>query len=255
MAHALSEGGLEGRSAIVTGAAGGIGAAIVQRLLSDGASVTAVDLDTGSLSEAFGEAVDQGRLMPFPCDLSVSDRREAIVPAALERFGSVDVLINNAARIVRTDIRETSEAEWDALVAVNLKAAFFLSQRAAQGMHRRGWGRIVNLSSQAGHTGGAVDCPIYALTKGGINTMTRSFARAFAASGVTVNAVAPGIVMTDMIAKTMSTDRVSEITEQIPIGRVTEAAEIAAAVAYLCSDDAASITGHVLDINGGMLMR
>jgi NAD(P)-dependent dehydrogenase (short-subunit alcohol dehydrogenase family) len=111
------------------------------------------------------------------------------------------------------------------------------------------------MSSQAAQTGGAEDCPIYAISKGGINTMTRGFARMYGKHGITVNAISPGIVLTDMIKKTLTEDRINAITGQIPIGRVTEASEIAAAVQYLCSEEAGSVTGQVLHISGGMVMR
>ncbi|MBT8446103.1 MAG: SDR family oxidoreductase, partial [Gammaproteobacteria bacterium] len=165
---------LTGRTAVVTGSAGGIGRAVVERLLSEGANVIAVDIAADALSGAFPEAGRSAALTLLDCDLTVADNRARIIATARERYGGIDVLVNNAARIVRTDIMETDESQWDALLAINLKASFFLSQLAAAQMRQSGWGRIVNLSSQAGHSGGAVDCPIYAITKGGINTMTRS---------------------------------------------------------------------------------
>jgi 3-oxoacyl-[acyl-carrier protein] reductase len=243
------------RTAVVTGASGGIGSAIVEAFLGCGTNVAAVDLQTEALREAFARELAQDRLLLIDCDLSQPQSWRNIVLAALDKFGRLEILVNNAARIVRTGIFDASEAEWDELVDVNLKASFFLSKLCADEMKKYKWGRIVNLSSQAGHSGGAVDCPIYAITKGGLNTMTRSFARALAGHGVTVNAIAPGIVMTDMIQKTMSHDRINAVIDQIPIGRVTDAAEIAAAVMFLSSENAGSITGHILDINGGMLMR
>jgi len=243
------------RSALVTGAAGGIGQAIVDWFLEAGINVLAVDLATEGLAARFPSACADDRLVRFDGDLTESGNRLRIVDECISRFGRVDILVNNAARIIRTEISATSEDEWDLLMAINLKASYFLSKLCAARMCRHGWGRIINLTSQAGQTGGAADCPIYAITKGGVNTMTRSFARAYAANGITVNAVAPGIVMTDMIEKTLPGDKIASLTAQIPIGRVTDASEIAATVGFLSSDEARSITGHVLDINGGMLMR
>lgn len=241
--------------AIVTGAAGGIGSAIVDAFLEQGMTVVAVDIATGSLSDQFQNAIDQGKLFLTTADLTDSHSWPAILEFCRVSCGRVNVLVNNAGRIIRNDIGETSESDWDKQMGINLKAPYFLSKYCAEEMRQDGWGRIINLSSQAGQTGGAEDCPIYAISKGGIDTMTRSFARTYAKDGVTVNAIAPGIVMTDMIQKTLTEERIAAVVKQIPIGRVTEASEIAAAAVYLCSEDAGSITGHVLDVNGGILMH
>ena len=241
--------------AIVTGAAGGIGSAIVDAFLRQGMTVVAVDIATGSLSGQFQNALDQGKLFLTTADLTDSKSWPGILEFCRASCGSVNVLVNNAGRIIRKDIGETTESDWDKQIDVNLKASYFLSKLCAEVMRQNGWGRIINLSSQAGQTGGAEDCPIYAISKGGIDTMTRSFARRYANDGVTVNAIAPGVVMTDMIQKTLTEERIDAVIKQIPIGRVTEASEIAAAAVYLCSEDAGSITGHVLDVNGGILMH
>jgi NAD(P)-dependent dehydrogenase (short-subunit alcohol dehydrogenase family) len=241
--------------AIVTGAAGGIGSAIVDAFLEQGMTVVAVDIATGSLSRQFQNAIDQGKLFLTDADLTDSQSWPGILEFCRVSCGRVNVLVNNAGRIIRKAIGETSESDWNKQMDVNLMASYFLSKLCAEEMRQDGWGRIINLSSQAGETGGNEDCAIYAISKGGINTMTRSFARTYAKDGVTVNAIAPGIVMTDMIKKTLTEERIDAVVRQIPIGRVTEASEIAAAAVYLCSEDAGSITGHVLDVNGGILMH
>jgi 3-oxoacyl-[acyl-carrier protein] reductase len=240
---------------IVTGAAGGIGAAIVNRFLQDGAVVIAVDLDVEKISVAVDGDLDRSGFFPFAADLSSPQSWGAIVAYCQQACGRVNMLVNNAGVIIRQSIENSLAESWERQMSVNLKAAYFLSKLCAEEMRKDGWGRIINMSSQAGQTGGAEDCPIYAITKGGINTMTRAFARAYAGQGVTVNAIAPGIVMTDMIRKTLSEERIEAVTGRIPIGRVTEPFEIAAAVAYLCSEEAGSVTGQVLDISGGMLMQ
>lgn len=240
---------------IVTGAAGGIGAAIVGRFLRAGMTVVAVDLDADAISTAIGGDVDKSRLFPFAGDLSSPDSWRDIVTHCQQVCGRVNILVNNAGVIIRQGIENSTLESWEKQTDVNLKATYFLSTLCAAEMRKGGWGRIINMSSQAGQTGGAEDCPIYAVTKGGINTMTRAFARVYARHGITVNAIAPGIVLTDMIEKTLPEERIKAVTSQIPIGRVTEASEIAAAAAYLCSEEAGSLTGQILDISGGMLMR
>lgn len=240
---------------IVTGAAGGIGTAIVDAFLKKGMMVVAVDLATDAIESNFEKEVDSHNLLLVAADLSDPHSWAEILNFSQKSCGRINVLVNNAAIIIRQGIRDSEESDWDRQIGVNLKASYFLSKLCAEEMRKDAWGRIINLSSQAGQTGGAEDCPIYAISKGGINTMTRSFARAYAKSGITVNAIAPGIVMTDMIKKTLTKERIDAVLGQIPIGRVTKTSEIAAAAVYLCSEEAGSVTGHVLDVSGGILMR
>lgn len=240
---------------IVTGAAGGIGAAIVHAFLKKGMTVVAVDLSTDAILSNFEEEPSHRNLFPVAADLSDPDSWAEILDFSLKSCGRVDILVNNAAIIIRQGIEDSEESDWNKQIDVNLRASYFLSRLFAKEMRKDGWGRIINLSSQAGQTGGSEDCSIYAISKGGIDTMTRSFARAYANSGITVNAIAPGIVMTDMISKTLSSERIAAVLSDIPIGRVTRTSEIAAAVLYLCSKEAGSVTGHVLDVSGGILMR
>jgi NAD(P)-dependent dehydrogenase (short-subunit alcohol dehydrogenase family) len=246
---------IERKVAIVTGAAGGIGRQIVLKLASAGAYVLATDLDLAPVKDLFSQQTQAGSVYPLAADLKQYADYERIVRAAVDTFGHLDILVNNAAFLVRHDALAATVDEWDIMVTVNLKAAFFLAQKAAARMATAPAGRIINVSSQAGHSGGAADCPIYAITKGGLITMTRALARAFAPNGITVNSVAPGIVMTDMISGTLSAEQIKDLLSHIPIGRATNADEIAEAVLFLASNRAASITGHVLDVNGGMLMR
>jgi len=247
--------GLAGRTALVTGAAGGIGRAIVSAMANAGVRVLATDLDRASLESLVVPIQDRVMVTPFVADLSLEADPKRLIEHALGLYGQLDILVNNAGCIVRHDVAEASIREWELMFSVNLRAAFFLAQHAARSMSSRGWGRIINVTSQAGHTGGAADCPIYAITKGGLITMTRALARSLAPHGVTVNAVAPGIVMTEMISGTLSDAQISSLISQIPVRKPSEPAEIASAILYLASDDAATITGHVLDINGGMVMR
>jgi len=247
--------GIAGRSALVTGAAGGIGRAIVQALVAEGVRVLATDLNEAALEPLRDGPEDRARVSIVAGDLFRLDEPARLVDHAVRLFGSLDILVNNAGCIIRRDFRDADTQEWELMVAVNLRASFFLAQHASRSMVARGWGRIVNLTSQAGHTGGAADCPIYAITKGGLITMTRALARTLAPQGVTVNAIAPGIVMTEMISGTLSPEQVASLVNAIPVRRPSETAEIADAVVFLASQRAATITGHVLDINGGMVMR
>jgi 3-oxoacyl-[acyl-carrier protein] reductase len=246
---------IDGRVAIVTGAAGGIGRQIILRLASVGTYVLATDLDVAPVEDLLSQQAQVRSVRLLAADLRQFADYERIVRAAVDTFGHLDILVNNAAFLIRRDALTATVDEWDTMVTVNLKAAFFLAQKAAAHMVTAPAGRIINVSSQAGHTGGAADCPIYAITKGGLITMTRALARAFAPHGITVNSVAPGIVMTDMITGTLSAEQIKGLVSNIPIGRASNADEIAEAVLFLASKGAASITGHVLDVNGGMLMR
>jgi len=246
---------IDGRVAIVTGAAGGIGRQIILRLASAGAYVLATDLDVAPVEDLLSQQAQVRSVRLLAADLRQFADYERIVRAAVDTFGHLDILVNNAAFLIRREALTATVDEWDTMVTVNLKAAFFLAQKAAAHMVTAPAGRIINVSSQAGHTGGAADCPIYAITKGGLITMTRALARAFAPHGITVNSVAPGIVMTDMITGTLSAEQIKGLVNNIPIGRASNADEIAEAVLFLASKGAASITGHVLDVNGGMLMR
>ncbi len=246
---------IDGRVAIVTGAAGGIGRQIILRLASAGAYVLATDLDVAPVEDLLSQQAQVRSVRLLAADLRQFADYERIVRAAVDTFGHLDILVNNAAFLIRREALTATVDEWDTMVTVNLKAAFFLAQKAAAHMVTAPAGRIINVSSQAGHTGGAADCPIYAITKGGLITMTRALARAFAPHGITVNSVAPGIVMTDMITGTLSAEQIKGLVSNIPIGRASNADEIAEAVLFLASKGAASITGHVLDVNGGMLMR
>lgn len=246
---------IDGRVAIVTGAAGGIGRQIILRLASAGAYVLATDLDVAPVEDLLSQQAQVRSVRLLAADLRQFADYERIVRAAVDTFGHLDILVNNAAFLIRREALTATVDEWDTMVTVNLKAAFFLAQNAAVQMIKAPAGRIINVSSQAGHSGGAADCPIYAITKGGLITMTRALARALARHKITVNSVAPGVVMSEMISGTLSAEKIKDIVSQIPIGRATDAEEIAESVLFLASERASSITGHVLDVNGGMLMR
>lgn len=187
------------------------------------------------------------------------DVRDAVaVRASLDdvrgRLGAPDVLVNNAARTVPRSVWDIGLDEWDDVLATNLRSVLVATRELAPAMRERGWGRIVNMASLAGQQGGLVAGAHYASSKAGIVVLTKIFARELAASGVTVNAVAPAAVRTPVMDG-MDPGQLEQVTASIPVGRLGRADEVAALVAYLCGERAGYVTGATLDINGGVFMR
>ena len=243
---------MQGRTALVTGAAQGIGEAIARELGGRGANVAVADLH-GEGAEAV--AADLGE-RAVALELDVRDREsfERAFAATHERFGRVDILVNNAARTVMRRFWEIEDDEWDDVLATNLRGVFIGCQLAGPRMRENGFGRIVNLASLAGQQGGAVAGAHYAASKAGIVVLTKIVARELAPYGVTVNAIAPAAVRTPVM-DALPQERVEALAATIPVGRVGRAEEVAAAVAFLASDEAGYVTGSTLDVNGGLFMR
>lgn len=189
----------------------------------------------------------------FDHDVSRPARCDELVAAVVARFGRVDILVNNAGIVPRLSIEEMTEAVFDRVVAVNLKSVFFLSRAAARDMAPRRWGRIVNMASTGARTGGLVNATVYSATKAGVVSMTKSFARTYAKDGILVNAVAPGSVDTRMMAG-IADEALRAVLEGVPLGRLSEPAEIARVVAFLASDACSYMTGATVDVNGGAVM-
>ena len=242
---------LAGRTALVTGAGRGIGRAIGRRLAGLGARVALGDLDATALDETARSIQEQGG-EAVPCAFDVSDA--AAVRAAFARIGPIQILVNNAGICPMTPPDEIGETEWDRVLAVNLKGAFLCTQAALPGLRAAGWGRVINLASVAGQMGGVAVGVHYSASKGGLLAMTKTFARILAPYGVTVNAIAPSTVETDLVAGWSEPVR-EEIRAKMPLGRFIQPEEIAAAVAFLCSPAADVITGATIDVNSGLLMR
>ena len=243
------------KTALVTGAASGIGWAISQRLARDGYQVLMADR-AESVQQAAASLAAEGAAAAEGLVADVSSA--AGIDALRSKLGRrrVDVLVNNAG-ISRGragfDVTATTPEEWERVIAVNLTAPFLLSQVVVPGMRERGWGRIVNIASRAGRTGVLTGGLPYAASKAGLIGMTRALALQCAAQGITANSIAPGWVETPLTGRTPPV-AAAKALQAIPLGRVAQPDEIAGIVAFLCSADAAYITGAVIDANGGSFM-
>lgn len=241
---------LTDKTALVTGASGGIGAAIARTLHAAGATVGLSGTRTGPLEEL--AAALGARVHVLPCNLSDGAAVEALPKAATEAMGSVDILVNNAG-ITRDNLfMRMSNDEWAEVIEVNLTATMRLSRGVVRGMMKKRWGRIINISSVVGATGNPGQGN-YAAAKAGVIGMSKSLAYEVASRGITVNAVAPGFIATAMTDK-LTADQKTAILGNVPAGRMGEPSEIAAAVLYLASPEAGYTTGTVLHVNGGLAM-
>ncbi|MDH5798735.1 MAG: 3-oxoacyl-[acyl-carrier-protein] reductase [Paracoccaceae bacterium] len=241
---------LEGKNALVTGASGGIGAEIARALHAAGAAVALSGTRTEPLEALAAELGERAHVLP--CNLSDKDAVEALPKQAAEAMGSVDILINNAG-ITRDNLfMRMSDDEWDSVLNVNLTSTMRLCRGVLRSMMKARHGRIVNISSVVGTTGNPGQGN-YAASKAGMVGMSKSLAAEVASRGITVNCVAPGFIATAMTDK-LNDDQKSRINAQIPAGRMGTPEEIAAAVLFLASSEAAYVTGATLHVNGGMAM-
>jgi len=243
---------LTDKVALVTGAGKGQGLATAEEFARRGAIVVLTDVDDDILAEGLKsvQAIDN-RAVSYHLDVSRKGDWENVVSEVMKKFGRIDILVNNAGYGQSKPFDQITEEEWDRLLDVNLKGAFFGCQVIGPIMREQRSGRIINFSSQAGKSGGILIGVHYSISKAGMICLTKSIAAALARYNVTVNAVAPGIVNTDFLK---SVPNPEAMTSKIPLGRFAEPIEVARAVAFLASDDASYITGETLDINGGMLM-
>ena len=241
---------LTGKTALITGASGGIGGAIATALHKAGATVALSGTRVEPL-EALAEELGE-RVHVLPCNLSDAEAVTALPKQAAEAMGSLDILVNNAG-ITRDNIfMRMSDEEWSSVLEVNLTSTMRLCKGAIRGMMKARWGRIINISSVVGATGNPGQAN-YAASKAGMVGMSKSIAYEVASRGITVNCVAPGFIATAMTDK-LNDEQKGAILAQIPAGRMGEADEIAAAVLYLSSKEAAYVTGTTLHVNGGMAM-
>jgi 3-oxoacyl-[acyl-carrier protein] reductase len=244
---------LQGRIALVTGASQGIGRACARELARAGATVALAARNETKLAETASEIAGAGGTAEvFALDVASEDSIKSGAKAVLEKFGKVEILVNNAGITRDGLVLRMKRADWDDVLTTNLTGAFLLTQAVLSPMLRNRWGRVVNITSVVGRTGQAGQVN-YAASKAGLIGMTRALAREVGSRGITVNAVAPGYIETPMTAILDEKQRQAMLA-QIPLGRAGTDAEIAQCVVFLASDAAAYITGHVLDVNGGMFM-
>ncbi|MBC2652556.1 MULTISPECIES: 3-oxoacyl-[acyl-carrier-protein] reductase [Novosphingobium] len=250
---------LHGMTALVTGASGGIGSSIARALAAQGARLAISGSNQAKL-RAFRDELDEHTPqhlqevdhVAIACDLSDAEQVEKLVPAALESLGKIDILVNNAG-ITRDNLAmRMKDEEWDAVIRVNLEAAFRLMRAATKPMMKARFGRIITITSVVGTTGnpGQVN---YAAAKGGLVAMSKSLAQELATRNITVNCVAPGFIRTAM-TDVLPDAQKEALNGRIPMGRMGEGEDIAAAVAFLASKEAGYITGQTLHVNGGMAM-
>ena len=239
------------RSALVTGASRGIGKAIATMLLERGYAVAC-----GYRAEhGLATALAAGRADAFPVQIDIHERASVrgAFAATAKRFGRpIDILVNNAAIADEKPFATITDADWDRVLETNLRGPFIAAQEALPPMVERRWGRIVNIVSIGGQWGGMRQVH-YAASKAGLINLTQSLARLYSAHGITSNAVSPGLVGTDMAQSELQSEAGRAKLAQIPLGRIASPQEIAAAVAFLCSEEAGYITGQTINVNGGML--
>jgi 3-oxoacyl-[acyl-carrier protein] reductase len=246
--------GLEGRVAIVTGGARGIGKATGIALAEDGVNIVVADIDL-PLGEDTARAIAARGVDALALQVDVSQRESVskMVEATVAHFGAINILVNNAGICPLRPFERIGDEEWDRVLAVNLKGPFLCSQLVVGTMRQRRWGRIINIASAAGKIGALRAGAHYTASKGGVIAFTFYLARQYARYGITVNAVAPGTVATDMTMHWPEEVK-RELVGSNPLGRMGKPEEVAAAVVFLASDAASFITGEVVDVNGGYLM-
>jgi NAD(P)-dependent dehydrogenase (short-subunit alcohol dehydrogenase family) len=241
---------------VVTGAGRGIGLACAESFAEAGASVALVDVNQEEAESEVDRLRAGGRsVLACGCDVSSSEDVRRTVDRVVERFGTVDVLVNNAGVLrITTPMEDIEDAEWDLIMDVNVKGVFLFSKAVLPIMRERGSGKIVNLASSAGRSTSELGGAHYTASKAAVLGLTRHMAREYGSFGINVNSVCPGLVETPMIREEASSERLDHWLGQIPLGRFAEPAEAADLVLFLASEESKYITGATIDFNGGSLL-
>src|SRR3984957_17849387 len=245
--------GLQGRVALVTGASQGIGRACALKLAQSGATLALAARSPEKLEE-LGRQIEGagGKAAAFPLDVGDEEQIKSSFKAVIAQFGKIDILVNNAGITRDQLLMRMKRADWDSVLNTNLTSAYLCTQQAISSMLKQRWGRIINITSIFGQMGQAGQAN-YAASKAGLIGLTMAVARELGSRSITCNAIAPGFIETAMTA-VLSEEFKQNAVKQIPLGRVGTSEDVAGSVAFLASDDASFITGHVLSVNGGMLM-
>lgn len=243
--------GLENKVVIITGAASGIGAETARRMFDEGARVVVADIAADKAAQtAAAIGGDSGRVIGLAVDVTNQASVEAMVAKTVETFGAVHVLVNNAGLTRDMRITKMSEGDWDTVVDVILKGAFFCTKAVVPHLHEQKWGRIINISSRA-HLGNSGQAN-YSAAKAGLIGFTKAMSLEHGRYNVTTNAVAPGIITTEMVRSLPHFDKISETAQKsLPLGRLGEARDVADAILFLASDRASYISGEVIHVSGG----
>ena len=242
---------LSGQVAIVTGAARGLGRAIAETLARAGATLACVDVNAQTLADTVAAiSAAGGQAEPFPCDVTNSERVNQVVDEVVKKWGRLDILVNNAGVTRDGLVVRMKDEQWDLVLNINLRGTFLFTRAAARPMMKGAHGRIINIASVSGLMGNPGQAN-YSASKAGVIGLTRTVARELAGRAITVNAVAPGFIATEMTAA-LGEDLLAQIKKEIPLGRLGDPQDVADAVLYLASDAASFITGHVLTLDGGL---
>jgi 3-oxoacyl-[acyl-carrier protein] reductase len=244
---------LSHRVAFITGASQGIGRTCAVRLAKEGATVALAARNQEKLNEVAGEiSAAGGKAAAFQLDVAEEEQIKSVIKAAIAQFGKIDILVNNAGITRDQLVMRMKRADWDTVLQTNLTSAYLCIQSVIPSMLKQRWGRIINITSVFGQMGQAGQAN-YAASKAGLIGLTMAIAREVGSRNITSNAVAPGFIETAM-TQVLADDFKQNAVKQIPLGRVGNPDDVAGAVAFLASEDASYITGHVLNVNGGMLM-
>ena len=245
---------LKDKVAIITGSAQGIGYTTAELFAGEGAKVVVVDVNAELAASSAAKLAEthSGATLGMGCDVTKPDQVDAVVKAAMEKFGKIDILVNNAGITKDNLIMRMSEGDWDLVLDVNLKGAFNFIKAVVRPMMKAHYGKIVNIASIVGQEGNAGQAN-YSASKGGLISLTKSVAREFASRNITANAVAPGFIRTRM-TDAIPEDAKKKLLDKILLGRMGDPIEVARAVLFLSSDESAYITGTVLGVNGGGYM-